>query len=498
MRLRIAATIACSALLTSLCSALPAQARTSLGTPSGERLLSATSTSFTIGTARAAYATAYRMYVSTAKSGVYVANITSHTKNAVSHTPRITVTGLKYTSATVYYRVETLRGKSHRWGAVRATGLKPSAPSSVQATPSSTGLSLTWPAQAAAGFLVTQATSPDMKANRTSYKINGQHYAFTPYRVTAGRQYYFQVRADNTGTLSSYSPVTAAAPSTHLQPVRLLTYNLLENTFDGTRESGSIVSPWSKRRVNAAKLIRQANPDIIDIEEGAAWVGHIHGFGGTRQVDDLRKLLPGYSLARTEIPPTEHGYRRTGNYILYRSSAYRTVGAGDNWILDGPRTAAYQELQNRSSGAKVLVVAPHVVAGNGAARDKLRQVETTKVVSSATRLASGLGVPVVYGGDFNSTPDKHHAFDGPALVMRANRIVDAHDVAPRCYNNQFNSANQYLRKPPAFGDRIDHIFTSRGIGVVSWGLVIDLKGGKFVGTIPSDHNPIWAELEIPF
>ena len=85
---------------------------------------------------------------------------------------------------------------------------------------------------------------------------------------------------------------------------------------------------------------------------------------GPRQVDDLLKALGGaYGLARTEIPPNESHYFRVGNYVLYKRSAYTPVGSGGHWDLgkipDGrSRYAAYQVLQQRSTGARLLFVTP--------------------------------------------------------------------------------------------------------------------------------------------
>ena len=44
---------------------------------------------------------------------------------------------------------------------------------------------------------------------------------------------------------------------------------------------------------------------------------------------------------------------------------------------------------------------------------------------------------------------------------------------------------------------MDHLYVSPGVGVSTWGQVLDLDGGKFRGTIPSDHNPVYADLVLP-
>ena len=215
-------------------------------------------------------------------------------------------------------------------------------------------------------------------------------------------------------------------------------------------------------------------------------------------IDDLRRTLGNYSLAATEIPPTQHYYFRTGNYILYSTAAYKAVGAGGHWQLPNYSTAAYQLLQNRTSGARVLVVSVHLISGSGAANDAIRQKQTTSLLSLAGAKAAAVKAPIIYGGDFNSDINSAHAFDGPGIAMRAAGIVDARNVAQTLYNPSYNSANQYLRTPPAFSQNIDYVYAPAGVAVGYHWVLLRLVRGQFSGAIPSDHNPVQASLYIPY
>jgi hypothetical protein len=42
------------------------------------------------------------------------------------------------------------------------------------------------------------------------------------------------------------------------------------------------------------------------------------------------------------------------------------------------------------------------------------------------------------------------------------------------------------------------VYVSGGIGVSNWTQLLNLSHGRFVGTMPSDHNPVVARLAIPF
>jgi endonuclease/exonuclease/phosphatase family metal-dependent hydrolase len=129
--------------------------------------------------------------------------------------------------------------------------------------------------------------------------------------------------------------------------------------------------------------------------------------------------------------------------------------------------------------------------------DKEREQETKTLLADASAFASNHGgVPVIYAGDFNSHGGTHVALDGPAVVMRAHHIADTKDVAQHRTNTRYDSANEYYRTPPAWGENLDHIWAVPGVGVRDWEQLLHLSGGKFVGTIPSDHNPLVADLRL--
>jgi len=58
--------------------------------------------------------------------------------------------------------------------------------------------------------------------------------------------------------------------------------------------------------------------------------------------------------------------------------------------------------------------------------------------------------------------------------------------------------NQLMRTPNPYSLFIDYIYAPPGVAVTSWGMAMKTSGGKMVGTIPSDHNPVWAWVRIPY
>lgn len=498
--LKICGPFVCAALLALQLPAVSASASTRTpSVPHVARIVAVSATSFTVLAKPTAYATGYRVFASITKSNVYVANIARAHRSATARSTRVAISGLHYVTGRFWYRLEALNGSKHRWDTtIHSVGLRPSTPTGVRITSSSAGTSLTWNSRSGTGYGIVQATNTGMTQNRRRYVIRGANTQFTPYGLVRGLTYYFRVQSINVSSGSVYSLQVRATARSAEQPLNVVTYNVLEADTAGTHEGGQLVAAWSKRRPGVVALIRKANPDVIAVQEAAAWTGTTHGYGGTRQIDDLRRALGNYSLAHTEVPPSQHGYFRTGNYVLYRTATYRAVGAGGHWAVGDSRFAAYQELRNRTSGAALLAVSPHLGTGSGSAADSRREAETKRLLQYAGAFARAAHLPVVYGGDFNSDVNRNHAFDGPGIAMRAAHVAEAQNAAQSLTNAQYNSANQYLRTPPAFGQSIDYIFASPGMGVRSRAVLLNLTHGKFVGPIPSDHNPVQAKLTLPY
>jgi endonuclease/exonuclease/phosphatase family metal-dependent hydrolase len=337
-----------------------------------------------------------------------------------------------------------------------------------------------------------------MTQNVRTYTTENQDHVFTPYGLVEGTTYYYTVMALNGIVESPATPVVSTMTQSEQQPVRVMSYNIRKATSDGRIEGGNRVATWSQRRSGVADLINNAAPDAVAIQEGAALVAPQE-----RQVDDLVTALGGsYSLAETEVPPWERGHTvRAGTYILYRKGAVAAVdGEGGHWELGDNRFAAYQVLKNNQSGAEFLFVAPHLqVTGQPGGTDQGRQNEDKSMVGQANAYAASLGgLPIVYGGDFNSDPSHGHAFNGPSDYNLSVGLDDAFDVAQSRTNARYNSANGYQTKPPDLGLRIDYVFVTPGIAVTSWSLLLDTVDGRFQGVIPSDHNPLVANLLIPY
>lgn len=488
-------------------TAAPATALAYPAAPTGVTYAGSTASSFTVSANTSTGASGYRLYASTTKSSVYVVNISQAIRSALFTAPKVTLGSLPYSTATYYYRFAAENSAGKRYSDIYSANLRPSMPTSATVFSGTSGTTLSWSSGPALGFRIAQSTSYDMVNSRVNWMITSQTRRFTPSGLLPGTRYYYQIAAVNGASKSTYSPKMSVAAVPREQSVRVLSYNVLASSTAGTVEGDGPLATWSERRAGVARLIRSAAPDVVAVQEGNGWTTSVEGYGGVRQVDDLAKLITDssgqavYALATTEVPPTEHGYFRTGRYILYKKSTYATYGAGGHWDIGTsttPRFAAYQVLANRTTGARFLFVSVHLSYRSGSDGDTERAAETKSLISQASLYARDRSLRVVYAGDFNSHEGSNHPYDGPGVVFRDAHINDAWQVAQTRVNAAYDSANQNLRTPPAYGRSIDHVYAPAGVALRNWRLSLELTDGKFVGTIPSDHNPLTVDVSVPY
>lgn len=502
----------------------PVSAAPSLGTPAGQHVVAVTTSSLTVGLRPVSGAKKYKLYVSPVKADLFYQNLhngSTQRKSATSTTPRITVGGLAYTTKPYYYRVEAIDGTRATFASTYPIAyLRPSAPTSLAVSQGAGGgTSLAWHSVAVTGSLIQQATDSGFTQGLRTYKMGGASKTFTPYGLTAGQTYYFRVRGVNSGVTSAPSaPTSAWTAAGNESSVRVITYNSLDAKFDtgpASKHPGGYPQAFIPYRLDAQLYLLNssaANADVIGIQEASTCLHKVYVNGHPRpcfrQIDALLQgdsnihgLAPRYSLADTDsIGSTTNRYY--GNYILYDASTVTPVGPGGHWAI-GPssseRYATYQVFRIKATGATFLYVTTHLVSPAGPTYDKQRNAESKTMIADATAYAGNKHVgPIVYTGDFNSYPEAFRTVDTPGNNMRAIGMSDGIKVAQSKTNAQYDSINQLYRKALKGLGSADHVYVTPGVGVPFWGELLRLSSGKFVGPIPSDHNPVVSTLEIPY
>jgi len=464
--------------------------------PTGMKVVAATAHGFTVTAARAAHAKAYRLYTSTVRSNLFTANIHNAAHSPWRSKPALTISGLNFVLTPYYYRLEAINGQRTKFSAtIGEVGLKPAKPTNLAATASHTRTFLTWSGSSATGYQIERATDLLMTSHTKLVTVKGSMPQYTPYGLKGGSTHYFRVRALNDATPSAWSSKVQVTSLVNTFDVRTMTYNVMEADRVGQIENGSSIQPWSVRKPAVVRTITKAHPDVIGIQEAAAFTGPHY----QRQIDSLHAALPGYGLAFTEVLPGTPGWHRTGNYILFNKATFSRVGDGGHWALGDMRWAAWQVLKNKATGGKFLFVNAHELPTAGGAADTKRRHETQALLADARSQAQAAGgVPIVYVGDFNSDQYRHHVVNAPTEVMTNQGIADAFNTAQKFVRPTYNTANGYQRRPPHDGAHIDEVFAPAGVGVRTWKLQLRLSHGAFIGPIPSDHNALVSDLTVPY
>ncbi|MFY0407850.1 endonuclease/exonuclease/phosphatase family protein [Solicola sp. PLA-1-18] len=290
---------------------------------------------------------------------------------------------------------------------------------------------------------------------------------------------------------TSLLALTGAASQGQAAPVpqqRAASSSLKVATYNVQKDS---LRSWKPRRAKVASLLRTGNADAFAIQEAN---GPHKGSSLKFPARDLDNLLGPYTIVKTRIDRGTRQLSTTGRYIFYKP-ARLTPGRSGEMSLGGKQYAVWSEMTDRATGSRFMMVNAHLVNGNTAARDRVRRAQTRTLVAK-TRTVNTAGLPLVVAGDFNTHRD--HASDAPTKVLKQSGFVNSYDVAAKRVKSSYSSNNQLRRKPPRKYLHADYVWVSRGTSVSRWSQAIRLRKGKFVGTIPSDHNPVFASIRLPY
>jgi endonuclease/exonuclease/phosphatase family metal-dependent hydrolase len=123
---------------------------------------------------------------------------------------------------------------------------------------------------------------------------------------------------------------------------------------------------------------------------------------------------------------------------------------------------------------------------------KVARVEGTKLVLEKIKAMTN-GEPVALTGDFNYDQKA----EGYEIISNSGLLKDSYETAELRYapNGTFNNFNPQYKSE----SRIDHIFTTKEIRVVKYGVLTDMYWSKADSSIqmvriPSDHYPVKAEV----
>lgn len=409
-------------------------------------------------------------------------------------------------------------------------------PSSLKAKPSARGagtIALTWSFRGAGlRYRVQYSTSKKM-AKPKSVVVLGPSAAVSGLK--ARTTYYFRVRVlGPTGAAASkYSKVvsgrTATPADAAAKPLQVASFNVRNATLDSGTHS------WANRRTAVAGQIKAKGIDIVGLQEAEYTRITVDG-ASVHQYEDLLHLLgggyritSGLSVADGCGEATESddsqcsgktaaspGYS-AGIRIIYNSETVSLVRRGSVRLTDdgAPRFAVWAIFRQLSTGRSLFFITAHLEdrykVDPSLAYFSLRKTQASQVLDAIS--ANNPGLPVVLTGDMNSHKWRDPA-NAPYDIYRAAGLVDPLGntyksrtaVKPTTevrVHTEFDSWNDFQASPDQHGwingINVDYVMVSRSVTTLEYETVvnIDPATGKFVGTVPSDHNMLRASILVP-
>ncbi|MGC4154337.1 MAG: endonuclease/exonuclease/phosphatase family protein [Propionicimonas sp.] len=323
-------------------------------------------------------------------------------------------------------------------------------------------------------------------------------------KLERGTTYFLRVRAvDAAGQpVSEWSPIAEATTPDQV-PLRVASFNVLCANCSKGKAS------WADRRGAVVATIKDQDPDVLGVQEASQ--GRIAG-GGSQYMDLVNRLGDPYRITDT---------RRGASLavrIIYNSDRVELLEKGSAFLPKGKsrRAATWAIFRQKATGERFFFLSTHFEPTNdkkGSRTNYNTRRRQANAVVDIIRRNNPDELPVIAVGDYNSTKWEKPS-NGPYDVMENAGYLDplgnghrTRGTAPGAFvekriNTSYASYNMYTRKARNFpgqltGSNPDYIFVSP-MRVSEYETVVNVdSSGRWVGTIPSDHNMIRATVWLP-
>lgn len=217
---------------------------------------------------------------------------------------------------------------------------------------------------------------------------------------------------------------------------------------------------WPNRRQFTAQVIREANADIVCLQEAYDF-----------QLDYLLEQLPDY--AAYSVGRDDGKSDGEACSILWRKSRFAPVDRGTFWLSDTPNEPGSRHWDNR-----ITRICSWVDFGTFALFNTHWDHESQSArEKSAHMIHRHLPLtPWIVAGDLNAEPDSPEVLALPGILHTAGLQVGT-------FHN-FQGGTQ--------GEKIDHIASSIDFRVSNIEVIQTNENGLF----PSDHYPVLAQIEL--
>lgn len=263
-----------------------------------------------------------------------------------------------------------------------------------------------------------------------------------------------------------------AFSSLKAQSLQVATYNI---RFDNPNDHGNL---WKDRSVHLINQIKFHQMDIIGTQEGLF-----------HQLEEMKENLgfPYIGVGRDK-GKTEGEF----SAVFFNPDKLELLEEGTFWLSETPdspskgwdaalnRVCTWGKFRTKKGKKQFYVFNIHYDHIGQKARE-----ESSKLVLEKIKTINKKGLPLIFMGDFNVTPDN------PAYLtvienstMKDSRLISK---TPSIGNQGTFNAYNWEKLPEGI---IDHIFVSPQITVLRHGILTDNYGMKY----PSDHFPVMAEI----
>jgi len=256
--------------------------------------------------------------------------------------------------------------------------------------------------------------------------------------------------------------------------ITVMSYNIrYDNPGDG-------INAWPNRKDHVADMMAGVyEADIIGVQEALR-----------HQLDDLQTRMPAYSW----VGVGRDDGRDRGEFspIFYNTDRFELVSTNTFWLSETPhrpgskswdaaitRIVTWARFKDMTSDREFYFVNTHFDHIGETAR-----VESAKMISAFVEDLEN-NLPIIVTGDFN--------------VPETSEVYSVMTGSPQLSDARYESKSGHKGPTASFSDwetlrpdesRIDYIFVSDELEVVSHLIADDKYGGRF----PSDHLPVVIEI----
>ncbi len=257
------------------------------------------------------------------------------------------------------------------------------------------------------------------------------------------------------------------------EPLTVMSFNIRYGTANDGENS------WPNRNQLVMQVFEDRQASIVGVQEALAF-----------QLNEITEAHPYYGV----IGVGRDDGKTKGEYaaILYDTRAFAVDASGTFWLSDTPEVVAstswgnsitrictWARLIDRDSGAAVYVFNAHYDHRSQESREQGSRLILDRIAGRTH------DDPVVLLGDFNageSNPATASLIDSG--LLHTYREIHPEETAVGTFNGFRGDSD---------GEMIDHILVLPSVRVLD----ADIDRTNDNGRYPSDHDPVWATIELP-